>query len=126
MSLILITIMNRALDCNPIRRFKIPKAAEMHAKGTIILYISKAPCENGSNIGINLYTASKEKDAIDAMLPVLKKADCNRNKKNREILKSDMVSWRKVLRVVKSAGPAVAVIVCESDEADLFCNMVEA
>lgn len=55
--------------------FKMPRLAERMAKGTRILSMRRAPWEKGSNTGMSLYTASREKEEIDAMFPVLKKAD---------------------------------------------------
>jgi hypothetical protein len=41
------------------------------------------------------YTASREKVEIEGMFPVLKKADCSKNRKNRQIRASASVSARK-------------------------------
>jgi len=66
----------------------------MTAKGTRILNIRSAPWEKGSKIGIRRYTASREKEETEAMLPVEKKADCSRKRKNRAMRKSGRVRVR--------------------------------
>lgn len=64
------------------------------AKGTMILTMSRAPWEKGSKTGIRRYTASREKEEMEAMLPVLKKADWRRKRENREMRASANVSAR--------------------------------
>jgi hypothetical protein len=67
---IAMTIMNRALGATPNCLFSIPRLAERTAKGTKILNMSSAPCDQGSNTGTSRETASSEKEDIEAMLPV--------------------------------------------------------
>ncbi len=74
-SLMAITTMKSADGATPSLLFRIPRLAEIRAKGIISFKISKAPWENGSNIGISLETLSRLKAEIDATFPVLKKAD---------------------------------------------------
>lgn len=57
---------------------RMPRLAETRAKGARSLRTRRAPCEKGSKTGRSRYTASREKEEIEAMLPVLKKADCRR------------------------------------------------
>ena len=93
-SLIAMTTMNKALGATPSRLLRMPRLALMTANGIMIFSISNAPCENGSNTGMSRYTASREKEDMDAMLPVLKKADCRRKRKNRAMRASASVRAR--------------------------------
>lgn len=68
--------------------------ADTTANGIMSLKISRAPWEKGSKIGISLYTLSKLKAEIDAILPVLKNADCRNVKKKRDVRISDNVKDR--------------------------------
>lgn len=46
----------------------------MIMKGTRILNMRRAPMAKGEKIGMSLYTESREKEEMEAMLPVPKKA----------------------------------------------------
>lgn len=93
-SLKAMTSMKSELGATPRRRVRMPRLALMTAKGMSSLSRSSAPCENGLKIGISRYTESSEKDEMEAMLPVEKKADCNRKKKKREGRRSERESGR--------------------------------
>ena len=86
------TSINSADGATPKCLFKMPRFAEMRAKGIMSLSTSSPPWENGSKMGINLYTLSKLNDETDAIFPVLKNADCSRVRKKIEIRASDSVS----------------------------------
>lgn len=89
------TTMKSAEGATPRRLFRMPRLAEMRAKGTISFSIRSAPWEKGSKTGISLLTLSKLNADIEAMFPVLKKADCKSVRKKREVRASDSVSDRK-------------------------------
>jgi hypothetical protein len=93
-SLIAITTMKSADGATPNLLFKIPRLAEIKAKGIISFNINNAPWEKGSKIGISLETLSKLKAEIDATFPVLKKADWSSVRKKNETRASDKVSDR--------------------------------
>ncbi|KAG6100827.1 hypothetical protein E4U30_003697 [Claviceps sp. LM220 group G6] len=69
------TNMKRADGATPSLLFSTPKLAEMSANGIIIFRIKSAPWENGSNKGMRRHTLSRLKEEIEAIFPVLKKAD---------------------------------------------------
>lgn len=66
--------------------------------------MSSAPWEKGLNTGRSRQTLSKLKDEIDAMFPVLKKADCKRTKKKSATRASDSVNGR-------NCGTLVAAVI---------------
>lgn len=72
----------------------MPRFADTRAKGAMILSKRRAPWLNGSKTGTRRETASSENEEIEAMLPVLKKADWRRYRKKRHIRASDKVSER--------------------------------
>lgn len=109
MSDIAITSMNRALGATFKRRFRMPRFALIMANGTRILNMSNAPCENGLKTGMRRWTLSSEKEEIEAILPVEKKADCRRKKKKRASLASDVVKARYV--PYSSARQGLSVVV---------------
>jgi hypothetical protein len=86
------TNMKRADGATPNLLFRIPRFAEMSAKGMRSFSMSKAPCEKGSKIGIRRYTLSRLNEDTDATFPVLKKADWRSVRKKRETRASDKVS----------------------------------
>jgi hypothetical protein len=86
--------MKSAEGATPILRFRIPRFALMIAKGIMIFKTRRAPCEKGSKTGMRRYTDSREKEEMEAMFPVLKKADWRRKKKNREMRASERVRAR--------------------------------
>jgi hypothetical protein len=86
--------MNSADGATPSLLFKIPRLAEIRAKGIINFRISNAPWENGSKTGINLETLSRLNAETDATFPVLKKADWRIVRKNTDIRTSAKVSDR--------------------------------
>lgn len=94
MSLIAITTMNSAEGATPILLFSMPRLADTSAKGIISFKINSTPCENGSKMGMSLVTLSRLNDDTDATLPVEKKADCRKTKKNRATRASDSDSGR--------------------------------
>jgi hypothetical protein len=102
--------MKSADGATPNLLFKIPRLAEMRAKGIISFNISSAPWENGSKIGMSLDTLSRLKAETDATLPVLKKADWRSVRKKRETRASDKVSDRNG-EDVREAGAAAAPFV---------------
>lgn len=86
--------MKRAEGATPRRRLRIPKFALMMANGIRIFRISSAPWEKGLKMGISLVTLSREKEETEAMLPVEKKADWRRKKKNSAMRASAVVRMR--------------------------------
>lgn len=86
--------MNRAEGATPRRRLRIPRFALMMANGIRIFRISSAPWRKGLKMGTNLVTLSREKEEIEAMLPVEKKADWRRKKKNNATRASLVVRMR--------------------------------
>jgi hypothetical protein len=93
-SLIAMTTMKRADGATPNLLFKIPRFAEIKANGIISFKIKRPPCEKGSKTGIIRLTLSRLKEEMEAMLPVLKKADWRSVRKNKEIRASVKVSER--------------------------------
>lgn len=90
-----ITSMKSAEGATPSRLFRMPRLAEIRAKGIISLTVSSAPCENGSKTGMSLLTLSRLNAETDATFPVLKNADCNIVRKKREVRTSAKVRDRK-------------------------------
>jgi hypothetical protein len=86
--------MKRAEGATPSRLFKMPRFAEIRAKGIMSLTIRRAPCENGSKTGTKRLTDSSENAETAAILPVLKKADWRRVRKKREMRASVNVRER--------------------------------
>lgn len=86
--------MNNADGATPNLLLRIPKLAEIKAKGIMIFSMSSAPCENGSKIGIRRETLSRLKDETEATFPVLKNADWSNVRKNNEVRASDKVRER--------------------------------
>lgn len=67
----------------------------MRANGIMSLRIKRAPCENGSKMGIRRATDSRLNAEMDATFPVEKNADWRRVRKKREVRASDKVRERK-------------------------------
>lgn len=86
------TNMNSAEGATPNLLLRIPRFAEMSAKGIRSLSMSNAPWENGSKMGTSRYTLSRLKEDTEATFPVLKKADWRSVRKKRETRASDKVS----------------------------------
>lgn len=99
--------MKRAEGATPSRRFSTPSAAEMSANGIISFSTSSAPCENGSNTGNSRFTLSMLNDETDAMLPVLKNADCRSTKKNSATRASESFNGRNCDAAAAAAAPTV-------------------
>lgn len=86
--------MKSELGATPSRRVRIPRLALMMAKGMSSLSRSNAPWENGLKTGMSRYTESSEKEEMEAMLPVEKKADWRRKRKKRAGRRSARESGR--------------------------------
>lgn len=69
------TTMKSAEGATPSLLLRIPRLAEMRAKGTISFSMRRAPWEKGSKTGMSLLTLSRLNAEIEATFPVLKNAD---------------------------------------------------
>jgi hypothetical protein len=96
----------------------MPRFAETSANGIIILRMSMAPWEKGSKMGRRRETLSRLKEEMEAMLPVLKNADCKRTKKKR----ATRASWRVSGRKGEARVALVLRRVCSLVAADLFAD----
>src|SRR5438067_8469469 len=76
---------------------RMPRFAEIIAKGTSSLKTSSAPHAKRLKTGIRRYTDSRENDEREATFPVPKKAICIRKKKKTATRVSARTSGRKVL-----------------------------
>ena len=65
-----------------------------------------APCEKGLKTGMSRYTLSSEKEETEAMLPVEKKALCNKKRKKTAMRKSERASGRYCCFPFPSLGSA--------------------
>lgn len=93
-SLMAMATMNRADGATPNRMLRTPRLADSKANGIISLRMSSAPWENGLNTGMRRQTLSRLNDEMEAMFPMLKKADCRRTKKKRATRASDSLNGR--------------------------------
>jgi hypothetical protein len=98
--------MNNADGATPKRLLRMPKFAEMRAKGTMSLNMRSAPCENGSKTGTSRATLSRLKEEREATFPVQKNAAWRSVRKNRDTRASAKVRLRNG-ELEKEAGIVV-------------------